>query len=78
MKKKRILAWIGIAILASMYLMDLILALSGSPAARQWLTASLVCTAAIPVLLYGFLVVTGRTGDKKDGPESGPPKEPPR
>ncbi len=71
MKKKRILAWIGIVLLGGMYLLDLILALVGSPAARQWLIASLVCTAVVPVLLYGFLVVTGKTSEKSDGPENG-------
>lgn len=70
MKKKRILAWIGIVLLGGMYLLDLILALIGSPDARQWLIASLVCTAVVPVLLYGFLVVTGKTSEKKDGPEN--------
>lgn len=71
MKKKRVLAWIGIVLLAGMYLVDLILALVGSPIAKQWLTASLICTAVVPILLYGFLVVTGKTNEKKDGPDGG-------
>ena len=71
MKKKRVLAWIGIILLAGMYLTDLILALVGSPIAKQWLMASLICTVAVPILLYGFLVVSGKTGEKKDGPDSG-------
>lgn len=70
MKKKRVLAWIGIVLLAGMYLVDLILALVESPIAKQWLMASLICTVAIPILLYGFLVVSGKTGEKKDGPNS--------
>lgn len=67
MKKKRILAWIGIVLLAGMYMADLILALMGSPAAKQLLTVSLLFTAAVPILLYGFQVVTGKNRQKEDG-----------
>lgn len=73
MKKKRILAWTGIVLLAGMYITDLILALIGSPAAKQLLTISLLFTAAVPILLYGLQVVTGRNSKEKDVGGSEPP-----
>lgn len=67
MKKKQIMAWIGIVLLAGMYLADLVLALTGSPAARQLLMISLLCTAAVPILLYGIRIVTGKNQKEGDG-----------
>ncbi|WP_434309575.1 hypothetical protein [Hominifimenecus sp. rT4P-3] len=67
MKKKQIMAWLGIILLAGMYLVDLVLALIGSPAAKQLLMISLLCTAAVPILLYGIQIVTGKNQKKGDG-----------
>ena len=62
MNKRRVLAWIGIAILILMYLSNLILALIGSDFAREMLKVSAVSTIAIPIILYGFLMVMKATG----------------
>lgn len=73
MKKKRILAWIGIILLAGMYLSNLVLALIGSDLATEMLKVCALCTVAIPIVLYGFLVVMGKTGpsDSRQDPDPG-------
>ena len=62
MNRRRILAWIGILILVSMYLVNLVLALIGSDFAQKMLQVSVICTIAIPIILYGFLMVMKATG----------------
>jgi len=57
--KKRVMAIIVIVFLVLLYVTDLILAVSGSPEAKQFLLASLACTFIIPILLYGFFVLSG-------------------
>lgn len=54
MKKngRRIFAWIGIILLAGMYVSTLVFALIGSPASSALLMASIVATLIIPVLLH--------------------------
>jgi len=69
MKRKRILAWIGIVLLAGMYLTNLVLALIGSEFTQNMLKLCAVCTVAIPILLYGCLVAMGKTGKKPDKEE---------
>ena len=59
MKMKRILAWIGIILLAGMYLLNLVLALIGSEGARSMLKISAACTVAVPIILYGFYIAIG-------------------
>lgn len=54
---KRILAVIGIILLAGMYVITLILALTDNSHAGNVLMASLFSTVVIPVLLYAFLLV---------------------
>ncbi len=54
---KRILAVIGIILLAGMYVITLILALTDNSHAGNVLMASLFATVVIPVLLYAFLLV---------------------
>lgn len=70
MKKKnnlrRILAWVGIVLLAGMYVADLILALIGSPAAMTLLKISLFMTLVLPLLLWVMLVLLGKTGWQND------------
>ena len=56
-KIKRILALIGVALLAGMYLTSLVLALLDSPAAKDWLKVSLVMSVLVPVLLFAFILV---------------------
>lgn len=56
-KLKRILAWAGIIILASLYLITLILAFVDPTASKDWLKAAIVCTIIIPVFFYAYLLV---------------------
>ena len=58
MKLKRILAIVGIVILAGMYLLSLVFAIIDHPLKSSLMSASLYCTVVIPVLLYVFLFVT--------------------
>ncbi|MCI8400578.1 MAG: hypothetical protein HFI38_00500 [Lachnospiraceae bacterium] len=55
---KRILAVLGLVLLAGMYLLSLLFALIDHPLKSSLMTASLYCTAVIPVFLYVFLFVT--------------------
>jgi len=61
--KKRVLAWIGIVLLLSMYIADIIFALIGSEFARTMLRISVGCSVAIPIILYGCYMAMG--GRKK-------------
>lgn len=58
MKLKRVLAVLGIAVLAGMYLLSLVFAVIDHPLKSSLLSASLYATVVIPVLLYVFLFVT--------------------
>lgn len=51
-KTKRIIAWIAIILLVSMYLITLLLALFGANAYNSWFMVSLYLTLVIPVLAY--------------------------
>ena len=62
MNKRRILAWAAIILLGGMYILDLVLALIGSPAAAFWLRISLFATVIIPVLTWMVLVLMRKTG----------------
>ncbi len=64
MKLKRILAIVGIIILAGMYVLTLIFALIDSPLKNSLLYASLYCTVIIPVLIYVFLLLIRLFGKK--------------
>ena len=48
-KAKRILALLGVLLL--------IFSLMDSPEAGNWFKASLFCTIAVPVLLYGYILI---------------------
>ena len=65
MKLKRILAVLGVGILAGMYLLCLIFALIDHPLQSSLLLASLYATIVIPVLLYVFLFVTRLLGERR-------------
>lgn len=56
MKQKRnirqIAALIGVAVIAAMYVVSLILALLAKPGASQMFIGSVACTIFIPILLY--------------------------
>ena len=57
--KKRVLAWIGIVLLLSMYIADIVLALIGSDLARTMLRVSVGCSVVIPIILYGCYMAMG-------------------
>ena len=63
---KRLLAVIGIILLAGMYVLTFILALTDNSACRQDIMASLYATVIIPILLYAFLLVYHWTHQKND------------
>ena len=51
-KTKQVLAIIAIALLVAMYLTAMILAFIKNPLAQRLLQLSLLCTFAVPVLIY--------------------------
>ncbi len=56
-RAKRVLAVIGIVILAGMYAATLVFALSNNPDSSKWLIASIVCTVVIPVMIWVIQLV---------------------
>ncbi len=52
---KRVLAWIGIVVLAGLYIVTLITAFLDSPAMAGMFWASLYCTIMVPIILYIIL-----------------------
>lgn len=62
---KRAACIAGAVILAGIYIMTLIFSLTDSSQARSWLTASLYCTVAVPVVLYAFLLITRQLRDRE-------------
>jgi len=70
-KKRRVFAIIGIAVLVGIYALTMIFALMKSPEAKALLMASIYCTIAVPVILYGILLITrnarGGKGQEEEG-----------
>ncbi len=56
-KLKRILALLGVILLAGMYLVTLILGLTASPNTKNVLMASIACTVIIPCLIYAMMLI---------------------
>ena len=56
-KLKRILAWIGILVLAGLYITTFIVGMFGHGSTRGLLMACVICTVLIPVLIYAFMLV---------------------
>lgn len=76
MKLKRIFAWIGIILLAGMYILTLVFSLMHGEIAMDLFKASIYCTIIIPVFLYAYTMMyrylKGRGEDmrrKSDEPE---------
>lgn len=69
MKVKRILALIGVILLAALYLSTLIFALLGQ-SFINWLMAAIVATIIVPVLIwaYGFIykLIKGNTDSSQE------------
>ena len=70
MKKKQILAILGIVLLAALYVSSLVFALIGSSWARPFLELSVYLTVLVPIILYAFLLVSKkkrqRDSEEKD------------
>lgn len=64
-KAQRIMAMVGIVLLISIYLVTIVAALLAKPYANRFFYASLFCTLIIPVLVYGFMVVSKAFGPKE-------------
>lgn len=56
-KIKRILALIGVILLAGLYIITLVLAFVDPTASREWLRTAISATLVIPVLLYTYIMV---------------------
>ena len=71
MKKKtrQILAIIGITLLLLMYIVNIVLALIGSDAARDMLKGTMVMSIAVPILLYALLVLMQKNDPFRKKPE---------
>lgn len=65
-EKRRVFAIIGIVILVVLYAMTMVFALMKSPEAKALLMASIYCTIAVPVILYGIILITRNARSKKD------------
>ena len=68
-KKRRLLAVIGIIILVSMYVLNLVLALIGTDWSRQALKGTMILSIAIPILLYAFLMLMKKNPGGNDEEE---------
>lgn len=62
----RILALIGVVLLAALYITTLVLALSDRPNAPNLLTASVAATILIPVLIYTYQFIYRLIKNKKN------------
>ena len=70
-KTKRILAWIGVILLAGMYIATFFLAIFDNPATMTMFRAAFGCTILVPILLYAYTLVykwqkNNRKEDKGD------------
>lgn len=63
---KRLFAVIGVILLAGLYVVTFILALTDNSAAGNMIMASLYATVIIPILLYAFLLVYKWTHQKNE------------
>lgn len=70
MKWKRILAFIGLIFLLSMYVIAILSAFSHNPESKNWLMAAIFSTVIVPVFLYAAGLVYRLLKQKKDEVES--------
>lgn len=52
---KRIAAWIGIGLIAVMYLLTIVAAVTARPETMAFFMASIVLTIMVPIILWAFL-----------------------
>lgn len=65
-KLKRILAILGVAILAGLYLMTLFFAFFDASTGMVFFKASVICTIVIPVLLWAYMLIYRLSGNSKE------------
>lgn len=65
-KIKRVLALIGVILLAALYVSTLVFALMDSPAADGLLRASIAATILVPVLLYAYIMIARLLKDRRE------------
>lgn len=68
-KMKRILAWIGIIVLAGLYLVTFILGVTGNESTKGLLMASIACTVIVPCLMYGMMLIAKVLGSRNQPEE---------
>ncbi len=68
-KKQRILAIIGIVLLVGLYIAALIASFFKSPTAQGFLYSALFCTFFIPILIYLFQCLSGKTRHSNEDDE---------
>ena len=73
-KLKRILALCGAVFLAGLYLLTFILGVFGNENTHRFLTACIVCTVIIPVLLYAMFLIA-RILDRRNRPQDQDPED---
>lgn len=64
-KLKQITCILCAAVLAGIYIITLVFAITDNTQTKSWLSASLYATVAIPIFLYAFLLITRQLSDKK-------------
>ena len=74
---RRIIALIGIILLACLYASTLVFALMDDPAAKGLLMGAVFCTIAVPVLLYAMTIVAKTLHDKGVSPQESSESETP-
>lgn len=65
-KPKQIAALAGVVILVAMYVITLVLALSGFEGWEKMFSGCVVSTIAIPILLWVFIWIYGKTKGGKE------------
>lgn len=68
-KVKRIAATIGIALIASMYIISFISAIFASEYANGMFLASIFSTVVIPIMIYGYITIY-KYVHRNDNPEN--------
>ena len=68
-KMKRILDWIGIIVLAGLYLVTFILGVTGNESTKGLLMASIACTVIVPCLMYGMMLIAKVLGSRNQPEE---------
>lgn len=55
-KTRRVLAWIGLAVILAMYVISFVCAILATPNRKELFVASAFCTIAVPIFIYIILM----------------------